>query len=108
MPLEAPHDFIFLHQEHQFPLKVKEVNDTSIVAWRITGGGFVVIVEDNLFNQIQQLNNEHEIGYLTKEQTSINLIDANDETYEAAEKLYKQTGANIVFEDDEIDRGEIN
>lgn len=105
LPLEAPHDFIFLHQEHQFPLKVKEVNDTSIVAWRITGGGFVVIVEDNLFNQIQQLNNEHEIGYLTKEQTSINLIDANDETYEAAEKLYKQTGANIVFEDDEIDRG---
>ncbi|MGE7984310.1 FtsX-like permease family protein [Solibacillus sp. NPDC093137] len=105
MPLEAPLDLTFLHQEHRFPLKVKEVNDTSVAAWRITAGGFVVIVEDTVFEQLQQLNKEHAIGYTTKEQTSINLIDADDETYQIVEKLYKQTGANILYEDGEANRG---
>lgn len=101
MPIEAPLDITFLHQEHQFPLKVKEVNDTSVVAWRITAGGFVVVVEDTVFNQLQQLNKEHAIGYTTKEQISINLIDADEETYKLTEKLYKQTGANIFYEAEE-------
>lgn len=96
LPIEAPHDFTLLHQEHQFPLKVKDVNDTSIIAWHITGGGFVFIVEDTLFDQLQQLNEEYAIGYTVHEQTSINLLDADDETYRLTEKLYKQLGANII------------
>lgn len=106
MPLEAPLDLTILHQEQQFPLKVKEVSETTIVAWRITAGGFVVIVEDHVFEQVQQLNKEHAIGYTTQEQTSINLVDADDETYKVTEKLYKQTGANIFAESE--DGGELN
>lgn len=101
MPIEAPIDLTILHQEHQFPLKIKEVNDTPIVAWRITAGGFVIIVEDTLFDQLQQLNKEYAISYITQEQTSINLIDAADETYKLTEKLYKQTGADILYESEE-------
>ncbi|WP_339196566.1 FtsX-like permease family protein [Solibacillus sp. FSL R5-0449] len=106
MPLEAPLDLSFLHQEQQFPLKIKEVNETSVVAWRITAGGFVVIVEDHVFEQLQQLNKEQAIGYTTQEQISINLVDADDETYKLTEKLYKQTGANLFAEGE--DGGELN
>lgn len=98
MPLEAPFDLTFFHQQHEFPLQIKEVNDTTFLAWRITAGGFVVIVEDTVFEQLQAFNNDYPIGYTTQEQTSIDLINANNETYQQVEKLYKQTGANILVD----------
>lgn len=103
MPLEAPIDMTLLHQKNEFPLHIKEVNDKTFLAWRITAGGFVVIVEDTVFEQLQALNKDYATGYSTQAQTSINLIDANDETYQQAEKLYKQSGANILFESDHED-----
>ena len=101
MPLKAPLDMTFLHQQEEFPLHIKEVNDKTILAWRITAGGFVVVVEDSLFSQLQVLNEKNSIGYTTTAQTSINLIDADDETYQHVEKLYKQTGANVLYESEE-------
>jgi bacitracin transport system permease protein len=58
-------------------------------------------VEDSLFSQLQVLNEKNSIGYTTTAQTSINLIDADDETYQHVEKLYKQTGANVLYESEE-------
>ncbi|MEK3764015.1 ABC transporter permease [Solibacillus sp. FSL K6-4121] len=101
MPIEAPIDLTLLHQESEFPLRIKEVNDTAVLAWRVTAGGFIVVVEDSVFNQLQQLNSDSAIGYATQEQTSINLTDADEETYKLVEKLYKQTGANVLFESHE-------
>ncbi|WP_234417293.1 MULTISPECIES: ABC transporter permease [unclassified Lysinibacillus] len=98
MPLKAPFDLTFLHQQHEFPLHIKEVNDTTFIAWKITAGGFVAIVKDTVFEQLQALNEENTVGYTTKEQTSINLIDADDKTYKQVEKLYRDTGANILVQ----------
>lgn len=38
MPIEAPIDLTLLHQESEFPLRIKEVNDTAVLAWRVTAG----------------------------------------------------------------------
>ena len=53
-----------------------------------------VVVEDTLFKQLQNLNKINDVGTAPKQQMSINLVDASDETYNKVEKLYKETGAN--------------
>ena len=94
LPLEDQFKMTLMHQEQTFPLKVKEVNEESVLAWRITGGSFIVVVDDALFKQFQNLNEAYAVGTTPKQQTSINLVDASDETYNKVEKLYKETGAN--------------
>ncbi|MGN7477634.1 FtsX-like permease family protein [Solibacillus silvestris] len=99
LPLEERFNLTLLHEEEKFPVRVKQVDEESVLAWRITGGGFNVVVEDALFEKFQQLNKVYDVGTeaTPKQQTSINLVDASDETYKKVEKLYKQTGANIYY-----------
>ena len=94
LQLEDHFKMTLMHQEQTFPVTVKEVNEESVLAWRITGGSFIVVVEDALFKQFQNLNETHAVGTTPKQQTSINLVNASDETYTKVEKLYKETGAN--------------
>lgn len=94
LPLEDQFKMTLMLQEQTFPVTVKEVNEESVLAWRITGGSFIVVVEDALFKQFQNLNETHAVGTTPKQQTSINLVNASDETYTKVEKLYKETGAN--------------
>lgn len=103
LPLEDNFKMTLMHQEQQFPVTVKRVDEESILAWRLTGGGFIVVVEDALFKEFQQLNEEYAIGTAIKQQTSIDLVNATEEMYTQAEQLYKETDANIIhaFEADE-------
>ena len=101
LPIEAGFAMMLMHQDQQFPVKVKQVDEESVLAWRVTSGDFIIVVEDALFNEFQQLNEGEAIENTTRQQTSINLVDASDETYAKVEKLYKQTGANILFKSEE-------
>ncbi|WP_274308576.1 FtsX-like permease family protein [Solibacillus daqui] len=98
IPIVAPLELTLLHGEHQFPIHIKRIEEESILAWRITSGGFVIVAEDAVFKELQQLNEGESFGYVTKSQTTVDLVDANKETYEQVEKLYKTTGANIFME----------
>lgn len=100
-PLEAGFKMTLLHQEQTFPVTVKQVNKEPLLAWDLTLGDFVVVVDDTLFKEFQNLNKVYEIGKTTKLQTSINLVDASDETYAKVEKLYKETKTNIVTNESE-------
>ncbi|MCH7323578.1 ABC transporter permease [Solibacillus sp. MA9] len=101
IPIVAPLELTLLHGEHQFPIHIKRIDEESILAWRITSGGFVIVAEDAVFKELQQLNEGESFGYVTKSQTTVDLVDANEETYEQVEKLYKTTGANIFRESQE-------
>lgn len=98
LPIQAPFDMTLMHEDNQIPVHIKHVDETSVLLWRITSGGVVVVVEDVLFKDLQRLNDITPIGYSTKSQTSIDLVDASEEAYAHAEQLYKETGANIFFE----------
>lgn len=98
LPLEDNFTMTLMHQDQKFPVKVTRVDKESVLAWRITAGGFNVVVADSLFEQFEKLNEIYAIGTAIKHQTSINLVDGSEETYKAVEKLYKQTGANILFD----------
>ena len=93
-PLENQFNMTLMHQEGKFPVRVKQVENESFLVWDITKGGFIVVVDDALFKQFQKLNETYPIVTTPKYQTSINLVDASDEAYAKAEKLYKETGAN--------------
>lgn len=103
MPLKAPINLEIKHSKQPFSLKIKEVTEQPFIAWQITTGGFVFVVENETFDVIQQLNKKHPLGYTETEQTSINLVDANKKEYEVAEKLYKQTNADHYFVAEESD-----
>ena len=99
--IEAPLKLTLRHGEQQFPVQIKRVDEESILAWRITSGGFVIVAEDSIVKELEQLNEERLVGYATKSQTTIDLVDATEETYAQAEKLYQTTGANIFLEREE-------
>ena len=97
-PIESGFTMTLMHQDQKFPVKVKQVDEESVLAWRLTKGDFILVVEDALFKQFQSLNETYPIGTTPKQQTSINLVKASDEAYAKAEKLYKETGANRLNE----------
>lgn len=101
IPIVAPLELTLLHGEHQFPIHIKRIDEESILAWRITFGGFVIVAEDAVFKELQQLNEGESFSNVTKSQTTVDLVDASEETYEQVEKLYKTTGANIFLESKE-------
>lgn len=101
IPIVAPLELTLLHGEHQFPIRIKQIDEESILAWRITFGGFVIVVEDTIFKELQQLNEGESFGYRSKSQTTVDLVDANEKTYEQVEKLYKTTGANVFLQSQE-------
>ncbi|MEG0471967.1 MAG: FtsX-like permease family protein [Solibacillus sp.] len=96
LPLEAPLDMTLLHGGQSFPVKIKDVQSNSVIAWRVTSGAFVLVVQDLLFEQLKALNEINPIERDVKLQTSIYLTDENDLV--TAEELYKQTAANILSE----------
>lgn len=99
--IQVPVDVTLYNHEQQFPLHIKQVEKDAVLAWHITFGGLVIVVEDQLFSELHQLNEDNVSAYATKSQTAIDLVDANEETYEQVEKLYKSTGANIFSESTE-------
>lgn len=106
LPVEAPFELTLLHGEHQFLVNIKRVDAESILAWRITFGGFVVVVEDTIFTKLQILDEKNPLGYVVQSQTTIDLIEADKQTYEKVEKLYVTTGANIFSQSNEENQTE--
>lgn len=94
LPLKAPLNMHISHGNTKYSLKVTEVNEKPFLSWSVTAGGFVFIVENKTFDEIQALNKKKQIGYTQTEQTSINLVDASEAQIAQAEKLYKKTKAN--------------
>lgn len=96
LPLEAPFDIPLAHGEQFFPVKVKDVHDDPLLAWQLTYGAFVIVVEDSLFEQLKASNEINPLKQDATQQTSIYLAD--DKDVATAEELYKQTAANILSE----------
>lgn len=95
LPLHSGFDMTVFLPNDTRQLRVSEISTTSMLAWRITGGGYVLVVADALFDEVRQIAAGYE-GI--QQQTSIQLVDPTDETLTMTEQLYKQTGANILSE----------
>ena len=96
LPLESGFTMSLFQENEMRVMNVKEVSSDSILAWRLTGGGYVFVVSDSLFEQFKS-------GYANvMQQTSIHLTNPTDEELAIAERLYKQTGANILSENDGV------
>ncbi|MER1988014.1 MAG: ABC transporter permease [Solibacillus sp.] len=95
MPLEPGFEMTLHQQEQTLSMRVVEVSSESLLAWRITGGSYVLIVQDELFEQFRSKSD----GYLdVEQQTAIHLSEVSEETLLLIEKLYKQTGANVLYD----------
>lgn len=92
LPLEPGFEMKLYNEEQMSLMHVVEVSDESLLAWRITGGSYVMVVQDEVFGQFRG-------GYLGVErQTAIHLADVSEEMLPLLEKLYKQTGANVLLD----------
>lgn len=92
LPLEPGFRMTLFQKNRKLTMHVVDVSSDSLLAWRLTGGGYVLIVQDSLFEQFTA-------GFADKEiQTSIYLTERTDDVLAVTERLYKKMGANILSE----------
>ena len=93
MPIEEGTETKLYIGDEAMPIKVKHINDDTLLTWRVTAGGPVLVVPDELYLRFEQLDVERAIFT----QTAITL--KNDEHQQQIEQLYKTTGADVLNED---------
>lgn len=93
MPIEEGTETKLYIGDEAIPITVKHINDDTVLTWRVTSAGPVLVVADDMYDRFEQSNGQQEFFM----QTAITL--KSDAHKQQIEQLYKTTGANVLNEE---------
>lgn len=98
MPVRAGDETTLYIEDEEIPIRVQAIHEDTVLTWRVTGNGPILVVSDAMYTKFAQSNMPQLLDQQVFTQTGITLKGAEDKA--EIETLYKKTGANVLNEEE--------